>query len=27
MEIMGMMSSKDVEEFKERAIHWQKNLK
>ena len=22
-----MMSSKDVEEFKERAIHWQKNLK
>jgi len=27
MEIMGMMSSKDVEEFKDRAIHWQKNLK
>ena len=22
-----MMSSKDVEEFKERTIHWQKNLK
>jgi hypothetical protein len=27
MEIMGMMSSKDVEEFKDRAILWQKNLK
>jgi dynein heavy chain, axonemal len=27
MEIMGMMSSKDVEEFKDRALHWQKNLK
>jgi dynein heavy chain, axonemal len=27
MELMGMMSSKDVEEFKERVIHWQKNLK
>jgi dynein heavy chain len=22
MEIMGMMSSKDVEEFKDRAVHW-----
>ena len=27
MELMGMMSSKDVEEFKERVMHWQKTLK
>jgi len=27
MELMGMMSSKDVEEFKERVLHWQKTLK
>jgi dynein heavy chain len=27
MELMGMMSQKDVEEFKERVIHWQKTLK
>ena len=27
MELMGMMSSKDVEEFKERVMVWQKNLK
>jgi len=27
MELMGMMSSKDVEEFKDRVMHWQKNLK
>ena len=27
MELMGMMSSKDVEEFKERVLHWQSNLK
>lgn len=27
MELMGMMSSKDVEEFKERVINWQKTLK
>lgn len=27
MELMGMMSSKDVEEFKERVMIWQKNLK
>lgn len=27
MELMGMMSSKDVEEFKEKVTHWQKNLK
>lgn len=27
MELMGMMSSKDVEEFKERGLHWQSNLK
>jgi len=27
MELMGMMSSKDVEEFKDRVMYWQKNLK
>lgn len=27
MELMGMMSSKDVEEFKERVLHWQRTLK
>jgi len=27
MELMGMMSSKDVEEFKEKVMHWQKTLK
>lgn len=27
MELMGMMSSKDVEEFKDRVMHWQKTLK
>lgn len=27
MELMGMMASKDVEEFKERVLHWQKTLK
>lgn len=27
MELMGMMSSKDVEEFKEKVMHWQQNLK
>jgi hypothetical protein len=27
MELMGMMSSKDVEEFKEKVMYWQKNLK
>lgn len=27
MELMGMMSSKDVEEFKEKVLYWQKNLK
>ena len=27
MELMGMMSSKDVEEFKERVLLWQQNLK
>lgn len=27
MELMGMMSSKDVEEFKEKVLHWQKTLK
>jgi dynein heavy chain len=27
MELMGMLSSKDVEEFKDRVLHWQKNLK
>jgi len=27
MELMGMMSSKDVEEFKEKVMFWQKNLK
>jgi hypothetical protein len=24
---MGMLSSKDVEEFKEKVLHWQKTLK
>ena len=27
MELMGMISSKDVEEFKDRVLHWQKTLK
>jgi len=27
MELMGMMSSKDVEEFKDKVMFWQKNLK
>jgi hypothetical protein len=27
MELMGMQSSKDVEEFKEKVTHWQFNLK
>jgi dynein heavy chain len=27
MELMGMLSSKDVEEFKDRVLHWQKTLK
>ena len=27
MESMGMMSSKDVEEFKEKFIHWLKTLR
>jgi dynein heavy chain len=27
MELMGMLSSKDVEEFKEKVLHWQKTLK
>lgn len=27
MELMGMLSSKDVEEFKEKVTHWQKSLK
>ena len=27
MELMGMMSSKDVEEFKEKVLDWQKKLK
>jgi dynein heavy chain len=27
MELMGMLSSKDVDEFKDRVLHWQKNLK
>jgi len=26
MELMGMMSSKDVEEFKEKVMYWQKKL-
>lgn len=27
LELMGMLSSKDVEEFKEKVLHWQKTLK
>jgi hypothetical protein len=27
MELMGMLSSKDVEEFKDKVLVWQKNLK
>jgi dynein heavy chain len=27
MELMGMLSSKDVDEFKDRVLHWQKTLK
>jgi hypothetical protein len=27
MELMGMMSSKDVEEFKDKVMLWQQNLK
>jgi dynein heavy chain len=27
MELLGMLSSKDVEEFKDRVLHWQKTLK
>lgn len=27
MELMGMLSSKDVEEFKEKVLQWQKTLK
>jgi len=27
MELMGMLSSKDVEEFKTKVLHWQKTLK
>jgi dynein heavy chain len=27
MELMAMLSSKDVEEFKDRVLHWQKTLK
>ena len=26
MELMSMMSSKDVEEFKDKVIHWKTNL-
>lgn len=27
MELMGMLSQKDVEEFKEKVLYWQKTLK
>jgi hypothetical protein len=27
MVLMGMMSSKDVEEFRERVMHWLKTVK